>query len=100
MQTSMGMRWETLHVVIESRPEEVDKEVFTFTVYPNQQGARLSLPALWFCLEHMQQLPATLTHLAISQRTMTPRHHARDRSRSATVCVSPPTTTRTSSDSR
>jgi hypothetical protein len=55
----MGMRWETLHVVIESRPEEVDKEVFTFTVYPNQQGARLSLPALWFCLEHMQQLPAS-----------------------------------------
>ena len=38
MQTSMGMRWETLHVVIDSRPEEVDKEVFTFAVYPSEQG--------------------------------------------------------------
>jgi len=48
MQTSMGRRWDTLHVVIDSIPEEVDKEVFTFTVYPNLQGARLSLPALWY----------------------------------------------------
>lgn len=38
MQTSMGMRWETLHVVIDSRPEEVDEEVFTFAVYPSEQG--------------------------------------------------------------
>lgn len=38
MQTSMGMRWETLHVVIDSTPEEVGKEVFTFAVYSSEQG--------------------------------------------------------------
>ena len=46
MQTSMGMRWETLHVVIDLRPEEVGKEVFTFTVYSSQQGMCLSSPPL------------------------------------------------------
>ena len=46
MKTSMGMRWETLHVVIESRPEEVHKEVFTFAVYSNEQGMYLLLAHL------------------------------------------------------
>jgi hypothetical protein len=38
MQTSLGMRWETLHIVIDSRPEEVQKEEFTFGVYASEQG--------------------------------------------------------------
>lgn len=38
MQTMKGMRWETLFVVIDARPEEVQKEQFTFAVYSGEQG--------------------------------------------------------------
>ena len=52
MKTSLGMRWETLHVVIDSRPEEVHKEVFTFAVYSNEQGMYLLLaPPILFATQ-------------------------------------------------